>query len=169
MRTVYVPKDNLHTFVIPAGVPDDLYNYYAVEVDDVFVMPPYGVYDVASGKFVTDPSLQVSAARASINDRINAWRDYQRENSYVEYNGHKYDCDAQARYNLLGVITAGVMPLGFWTTYDNEDVAADLTDVQNIYKEVVALGGRIHERQRVMKEEVAALSDEALLNYQVGW
>ena len=61
------------------------------------------------------------------------------------------------------------MPLGFWTTYDNEDVAADLTDVQNIYKEVVALGGRIHERQRVMKEEVAALSDEALLSYQVGW
>lgn len=169
MQTVYVPKTNLFVFVAPPGPPTDIDNYYAAEVDDVFVLPPFYKYNVTTGKFELDPAQRDTVVRDNANALINAWRDYQREHSFVEYNGKRFDANQQARENLLGIINTGIMSLPFWTSYDNEDVPVTMEDIKGIYGEIVLLGGRIHERQRVMKEEVAALSDEALLNYQVGW
>lgn len=169
MQTVYVPKSNLYTFVAPPGPPTDIDNYYAVEVPDVFVLPRFHKYNVASGKFEMDAAQQETVIRDGMNVQINAWRDYQREHSFVEYNGKRFDANQQARENLLGIINTGSLPLPFWTSYDNEDVPVTMDDIKGIYLAVVQLGGRIHERQRVMKEEVATLPIDQVPMYAIGW
>ena len=100
---------------------------------------------------------------------INQWRDRERESGFVEYKGKRYDRDSLARDNILGVLTAGVMPVPFWTTYDNEDEPSTLEDLQQIYGLIIEAGGQIHARQRQMKSEVAALTCAAISNYVVGW
>jgi len=100
---------------------------------------------------------------------INQWRDRERESGFVEYKGKRYDRDSTARDNILGVLTSGVMPVPFWTTYDNEDEPATLDDLKQIYNLIIEAGGAIHFRQRQMKNEVASLTGAALANYVVGW
>lgn len=108
-------------------------------------------------------------ARQIKYDEINQWRDNERESGFVEYKGKRYDRNSLARDNLISVLTTGVMPVPFWTTYDNEDEPATLDDLRQIYNLIVEAGGAIHYRQRQMKNEVANLSGAALVNYQVGW
>lgn len=68
-----------------------------------------------------------------------------------------------------------MLPPGFfWTDADNHDV--ELTTEQLVQlagamtQVMVAEGFRIHERQRQMKEEVAALQRlEDIRTYPVGW
>lgn len=102
-------------------------------------------------------------------EEINQWRDNERESGFVEYKGKRYDRDSTARDNILGVLTSGVMPVPFWTTYDNEDEPATLDDLKQIYNLIIEAGGAIHFRQRQMKNEVASLTGAALANYVVGW
>lgn len=121
----------------------------------------------------------LSTAREVKKQEINAWRDRQENGSVIfEFNGHAWDGGkaSQSRLSLvIAAAQAGTLPPGFfWTDADNRDV--ELTTEQLVQlagamtQAMVVEGFRIHERQRQMKEEVAALDTlEAIRSYPVGW
>ncbi|EHZ3910418.1 DUF4376 domain-containing protein [Salmonella enterica] len=137
--------------------------------------------DLVAGKygsvtpFTVTPEM-LAGAKEQKHAEINAWRDAQ-ENGRVscEYNGNRYDADKESKYRLDNVIEAGGLPDGVkWTDADNRDVDLSLDDLKALQKIMVMTmavqGGKIHERQRQMKEEVDALTDyNAIQNYITGW
>ncbi|EDJ0648150.1 DUF4376 domain-containing protein [Salmonella enterica] len=137
--------------------------------------------DLIAGKygpvtpFMVTPEM-LAEAKAQKHAEINAWRDAQ-ENGRVscEYNGNRYDADKESKYRLDNVIEAGGLPDGVkWTDADNRDVDLSPDDLKALQKIMVMTmavqGGKIHERQRQMKEEVDALTDyNAIQNYITGW
>ena len=128
--------------------------------------------------FTVTPDM-LAAAREVKKQEINAWRDRQENRSVIfGFNGHAWDGGKASQSRLSPVIAAaqaGMLPPGFfWTDADNHDV--ELTTEQLVQlagamtQVMVAEGFRIHERQRQMKEEVAALDTlEAIRSYPVGW
>ncbi|EHX3343569.1 DUF4376 domain-containing protein [Salmonella enterica] len=137
--------------------------------------------DLVAGKygpvtpFTVTPEM-LAEAKVLKHAEINAWRDAQ-ENGRVscEYNGNRYDADKESKYRLDNVIEAGGLPDGVkWTDADNRDVDLSLDDLKALQKIMVMTmavqGGKIHERQRQMKEEVDGLTDyKAIQNYITGW
>lgn len=137
--------------------------------------------DLVAGKygpvtpFTVTPEM-LAEAKVLKHAEINAWRDAQ-ENGRVscEYNGNRYDADKESKYRLDNVIEAGGLPDGVkWTDADNRDIDLSLDDLKALQKIMVMTmavqGGKIHERQRQMKEEVDALTDyKAIQNYITGW
>ncbi|HAF1608639.1 TPA: DUF4376 domain-containing protein [Salmonella enterica] len=137
--------------------------------------------DLKAGKygpvtpFTVTPEM-IQAAKDAKHAEINAWRDTQ-ENGRITctYNGNTYDADKQSKYRIDDVIDAGGLPDGVkWTDASNNDIALSLNDLKALQKIMVVSmavqGGKIHERQRRMKEEVDKLTDyRAIQNYTVGW
>ena len=166
MRTIYLFRNGQGYQEYPVPTYDQMPNFIPVEVEDDFDIDAH-TYDMANGVFVIkDQDPEVLAQKIA---QINQWRDRERESGFVEYNGKRYDRDSTARDNILGVLMSGVMPVPFWTTYDNEDEPATLDDLKQIYNLIIEAGGAIHFRQRQMKNEVASLTGAALANYVVGW
>ncbi|EDZ5934414.1 DUF4376 domain-containing protein [Salmonella enterica] len=137
--------------------------------------------DLVAGKyglvtpFTVTPEM-LAEAKVLKHAEINAWRNAQ-ENGRIscEYNGNRYDADKESKYRLDNVIEAGGLPDGVkWTDADNRDVDLSLDDLKALQKIMVMTmavqGGKIHERQRQMKEEVDGLTDyKAIQNYITGW
>ncbi|EBQ4755635.1 DUF4376 domain-containing protein [Salmonella enterica subsp. diarizonae] len=118
----------------------------------------------------------LAAAKSAKHAEINMWRDNQEDGRITcIYNGNTYDADKESKYRIDNVIEAGGLPDGVkWTDSNNNDIALSLSDLKALQKiMVVAMavqGGKIHERQRQMKEEVDKLDDyKAVQNYVVGW
>ncbi|EDC7632974.1 DUF4376 domain-containing protein [Salmonella enterica subsp. enterica serovar Litchfield] len=158
-----------------------LYLPYTVAAHDPMDYGRQLYADLIAGKygpvtpFMVTPEM-LAEAKAQKHAEINAWRDAQ-ENGRVscEYNGNRYDADKESKYRLDNVIEAGGLPDGVkWTDADNRDVDLSLDDLKALQKIMVMTmavqGGKIHERQRQMKEEVDALTDyNAIQNYITGW
>ncbi|ECN6752574.1 DUF4376 domain-containing protein [Salmonella enterica subsp. enterica serovar Newport] len=140
--------------------------------------------DLKAGKygpvtpFTVTPEM-VTAAKAAKHDEISAWRNTQENGSIIfALNGHRWDCGKASQTRLAPVVAvakSGALPPGFfWTDADNIDVpmtADELTTLEAAMQQNMVLQGfKIHERQRVMKEEVDKLTDyKAIQTYTVGW
>jgi hypothetical protein len=106
---------------------------------------------------------------AAKHAQINAWRD-QQELTTVAHNGYRWDADPTSRARIESVLLAGAMPLDYWTDADNVDRPMTLEQLRALYAAIVQQGGRIHDRQRQMKAEVAALTTiDAVQAYPIGW
>ncbi|EIK6740037.1 DUF4376 domain-containing protein [Salmonella enterica] len=140
--------------------------------------------DLKAGKygpvtpFTVTPEM-LTAAKQAKHAEINAWRDAQ-ENGNILFtlNDHKWDCGKASQTRLAPVVAvakSGALPPGFfWTDADNIDVpmtADELTALEAAMQQNMVLQGfKIHERQRVMKEQVDNLTDyKAIQGYVVGW
>ncbi|ECJ2403523.1 DUF4376 domain-containing protein [Salmonella enterica] len=140
--------------------------------------------DLKAGKygpvtpFTVTPEM-LTAAKQAKHAEINAWRDAQ-ENGNILFtlNGHRWDCGKASQTRLAPVVAvakSGALPPGFfWTDADNIDVpmtADELTVLEAaMQRSMVLQGFKIHERQRVMKEQVDNLTDyKAIQGYVVGW
>ncbi|EIW3592827.1 DUF4376 domain-containing protein [Salmonella enterica] len=128
--------------------------------------------------FTVTPEM-LTAAKQAKHAEINAWRDAQ-ENGNILFtlNDHKWDCGKASQTRLAPVVAvakSGALPPGFfWTDADNIDVpmtADELTALEAAMQQNMVLQGfKIHERQRVMKEQVDNLTDyKAIQGYVVGW
>lgn len=121
---------------------------------------------------VDDPDYQPPRLADYVGTKhvdINTWRD-QQEQDPVEHGGHRWDADPTSRARIESVLLAGAMPLDYWTDADNVDRPMTLEQLRALYAAIVQQGGRIHDRQRQMKTEVAALTTiEAVQAYPVGW
>ncbi len=140
--------------------------------------------DLKAGKYGTVTPFTVTpemltAAKDKKHAEINAWRDAQESGNYpFELNGHRWDC-SKASQDRLAPVTAvarqGALPSGFfWTDADNEDIpmtADELISLEAAMQQnMVAVGWKIHERQRQMKEEVDKLTDyRSVQNYVIDW
>ncbi|EBA9761389.1 DUF4376 domain-containing protein [Salmonella enterica] len=158
-----------------------LYLPYTATAND---SAPYGqqLYaDLVAGKYgavtpFTVTPERLAAEKQKKRDEINAWRDVQ-ENGRVTciYSGKSYDVDKESKYRIDNVIEAGGLPDGVkWTDANNNDVSLSLSDLKALQKiMVVAMavqGGKIHERQRQMKDDIETMTDyKDVQNYIVGW
>ncbi|ELQ7075231.1 DUF4376 domain-containing protein [Salmonella enterica] len=123
--------------------------------------------------------MTLEKARRVKRDAINNWRDNQEDGSAVfEWNGHKWDASKASQERLASILVltrTADLPAGFyWTDADNNDVSVTPDDLVSISESMtatmVALGWKIHERQRDMKKEVDELVRvNDILNYPVGW
>lgn len=130
------------------------------------------------GENVVDLMTPEKARRMKRNE-INRWRDNQEDgNTTFEWNGHKWDASKASQERLSSILAlsdTASLPDGFyWTDADNNDVSVTRDDLSainaNMTATMVALGWKIHERQREMKKEIDELSRvNDILNYSVGW
>ncbi|PUF36867.1 hypothetical protein DAX92_13080 [Salmonella enterica subsp. enterica] len=140
--------------------------------------------DLKAGKygpvapFTVTPEM-LTAAKQAKHAEINNWRDTQ-ENGNILFtlNGHRWDCGKASQTRLAPVVAvakSGALPPDFfWTDADNIDVpmtADELTVLEAaMQRSMVLQGFKIHERQRVMKEQVDNITDyKAIQGYVVGW
>ncbi|EQA4952284.1 DUF4376 domain-containing protein [Salmonella enterica subsp. diarizonae serovar 48:i:z] len=140
--------------------------------------------DLKAGKYgpitpftVTPEMIQV--AKDAKHAEINAWRDAQESGSIIfTLNGHKWDCGKASQTRLAPVVAvakSSALPPGFfWTDADNIDVPMTTDELAALeaamQQNMVLQGFKIHERQRVMKEQVDNLTDyKAIQGYVVGW
>ena len=119
---------------------------------------------------------------AAINTKIaeiERWRDNEENANIVfDWNGHRWDGGKQSKERLSPVTVlarANALPDGFfWTDADNHDVGLsndELVELEStMTQQMVLRGFRIHERQRLMKGEVAQLKTlDDIQRYSVGW
>ncbi|HHD6426544.1 TPA: DUF4376 domain-containing protein [Escherichia coli] len=126
---------------------------------------------------VTPEHLEV--ARAAKHAEIITWRDMQEKGNVIfELDDHRWDAGKASQERLAPVVSvarAGALPEGFfWTDADNHDIPVDAAFLARLEagmtQAMVLQGFRIHERQRQMKEEIAAMTDmKAIRAYTVGW
>ncbi|EJQ3200171.1 DUF4376 domain-containing protein [Salmonella enterica] len=140
--------------------------------------------DLKAGKYGTVTPFTVTpemltAAKQTKHAEINNWRDTQENGSIIfTLNGHRWDCGKASQTRLAPVVAvakSGALPPDFfWTDADNIDVpmtADELTALEVAMQQNMVLQGfKIHERQRVMKEQVDNLTDyKAIQNYVADW
>ena len=80
----------------------------------------------------------------------------------VEYGGHLYDYDSQARDRIAAAIIAldvqGDGAKISWTTADNEDAVVTAQDLRMIIAAVAARSNKLHTAYRAAKAQVEAAS-----------
>ncbi|HBM0096111.1 TPA: DUF4376 domain-containing protein [Salmonella enterica subsp. enterica serovar Blitta] len=123
--------------------------------------------------------LTLDEARQQKSREIDDWRDQEESGSVTfNWNGRSWDAGKSSQDRLAPVLAAakaGQLPPGFfWTDANNEDVTMTVDDLTAISagmaQAMVAQGFKIHERQRRMKKEIAALNRVSdVLSYVVGW
>ncbi|HEE9876007.1 TPA: DUF4376 domain-containing protein [Citrobacter braakii] len=128
--------------------------------------------------YVVTPDI-INTVRQMKHDEISRWRDIQENDNIIfEFDGHRWDGGKASQERLAPVVAAakaGMLPEGFfWTDADNHDIPVNVDFLQQLdaamVQAMVIQGFKIHERQRHMKEEVAALSDiHAINNYRISW
>lgn len=140
--------------------------------------------DIDAGKYgevapfvITDGML--NGMRRQKQEEISRWRDRQESGNIIfDLDGHRWDGGKASQERLAPVVAAagaGMLPEGFfWTDADNHDIPVNAVFLQQLeasmMQAMVIQGFKIHERQRQMKEEVAALTEiDAILAYPVGW
>lgn len=127
------------------------------------------------GQWVTD----IADARAMKTAEINAWRDGQEAGrTLFSWKARQWDASRASIERLEPVLMAaraGALPPGFfWTDAANEDLPVTVDDLAaleaGMMQALVTHGFKIHQRQRQMKTELAAMTDtDAVLSYQPGW
>lgn len=92
----------------------------------------------------------------------------QRDNAEVEpveYGGHLYDYDSQARDRISAAIiwldAQGDGAKISWTTADNEDVVVTAQDLRMIIASVAARNNKLHTAYRTAKKQVEAAQSKA--------
>lgn len=165
MITAYFNKRKPHEYQL-FPIPENPDEYAEIHVDAPEQLLGM-MWDGAIMSLI--PSLTLTHAANTKHTQINQWRD-QQEQAPVEHAGHCWDADPSSRARIESVLLAGAMPLDYWTDADNVDRLMTLEQLRGLYAAIVQQGGRIHDRQRQMKAEVAALNTiEAVQAYQIGW
>ncbi|EKB5298769.1 DUF4376 domain-containing protein [Salmonella enterica] len=173
MINALIHFEGFDDFVPFTASPDDTEGHG----QEIFAELKAGKYGPVAPFTVTPEML--TAAKQAKHAEINAWRDAQENGNIIfTLNDHKWDCGKASQTRLAPVVAvakSGALPPGFfWTDADNIDVpmtADELTALEAAMQQNMVLQGfKIHERQRVMKEQVDNLTDyKAIQGYIVGW
>ncbi|MBC6503384.1 DUF4376 domain-containing protein [Citrobacter freundii] len=128
--------------------------------------------------YVVTPDI-INTVRQMKHDEISRWRDIQENDNIIfEFDGHRWDGGKASQERLAPVVAAakaGMLPEGFfWTDADNHDIQVNVDFLLQLeaamVQAMVIQGFKIHERQRQMKAEVAALqTPEEISEYSIGW
>lgn len=85
----------------------------------------------------------------------------------MEYSGHLYDYDSQARDRIAAAIIAldvqGANASIVWTTADNQDVKVTANDLRMIIAAVAARSNKLHTAYRAAKAQVERCATAAEL------
>lgn len=134
---------------------------YLGEIKEGFTLvEPTGKYDVnfVDGKWVTDRAGKLRELKDKINEAKNKLY-------IIEYNGNNYQTDEISinRMNETYVLVDSF----FWRDADNKKVLLTNQDLDNIISIKVNSRQRLIDRQFEIEEEIANLTDEEVVNFEI--
>ena len=156
MKT-YSYKDNIY---------NNLYDLSeAMGQDGTFIPRTISDTDLEQlGVVVTEAEEPIENIRARKIRELKCQRDAA-EVEPIEYVGHLYDYDSQARDRIAAAIIAldvqGEGASISWTTADNDDVVVTVQDLRAIVAAVAVRSNRLHIAYRTAKAQVEAAQSKA--------
>ncbi|EMR0736729.1 DUF4376 domain-containing protein [Citrobacter braakii] len=157
---------------------------YTATPDDTAPTGQHIWQELQSGKwgeiapFTETPEI-LETARTAKRQEIEAWRTEQEAQPHTfEWNDHTWNGGADSMARLAPVAMAakvsGARAMLGWSDVSNNSVSLTMKQLKELAgamaQAMVTEGSRIHERQRQMKDEVAALQTlEDIRAYRVGW
>ena len=151
----------MKTYTYKANSYDNLYDLAEVLAHDgTFIPRTISDADLKElGVVVAEAEEPIEIIRARKIIELKRQRDAA-EVEPVEYGGHLYDYDSQARDRIAAAIIAlDVQREGAkisWTTADNEDAVVTAQDLRMIIASVAARSNSLHIAYRTAKAQVAA-------------
>ena len=151
----------MKTYTYKANSYDNLYDLAeALAHDGTFIPRTISDTDLEQlGVVVTEAEEPIENIRARKIMELKRQRDVA-EVEPVEYSGHLYDYDSQARDRIAAAIIAldvqGEGAKISWTTADNEDAVVTAQDLRMIIASVAARSNSLHIAYRTAKAQVAA-------------
>lgn len=151
----------MKTYTYKANSYDNLYDLSeALAHDGTFIPRTISDTDLEElGVAVAEAEEPIENIRARKIMELKRQRDVA-EVEPVEYSGHLYDYDSQARDRIAAAIIAlDVQGDGAkinWTTADNEDAVVTAQDLRMIIASVAARSNALHVAYRAAKAQVAA-------------
>lgn len=151
----------MKTYTYKANSYDNLYDLAEVLAHDgTFIPRTISDADLKElGVVVAEAEEPIEIIRARKIIELKRQRDAA-EVEPVEYGGHLYDYDSQARDRIAAAIIAldvqGEGAKISWTTADNEDAVVTAQDLRMIIASVAARSNSLHIAYRTAKAQVAA-------------
>ena len=151
----------MKTYTYKANSYDNLYDLAEVLAHDgTFIPRTISDADLKElGVVVAEAEEPIEIIRARKIIELKRQRDVA-EVEPVEYGGHLYDYDSQARDRIAAAIIAldvqGEGAKISWTTADNEDAVVTAQDLRMIIASVAARSNSLHIAYRTAKAQVAA-------------
>lgn len=151
----------MKTYTYKANSYDNLYDLAeALAHDGTFIPRTISDTDLEQlGVVVAEEEEPIENIRARKIIELKRQRDAA-EVEPVEYSGHLYDYDSQARDRIAAAIIAldvqGDGAKISWTTADNEDAVVTAQDLRMIIASVAARSNKLHTAYRTAKAQVEA-------------
>ena len=151
----------MKTYTYKAKRYDNLYDLSeALGADGVFIPRTISDTDLKElGVAVVEAEEPIANIRARKIVELKRQRD-SKEVEPIEYNGHLYDYDSQARDRISAAIiwldAQGDDAKIRWTTADNEDTVVTAHDLRMIIACAAARNNKLHTAYRTAKEQVEA-------------
>lgn len=114
--------------------------------------------------------IELQDAKIQLTRWINEYRDHILEDCFI-YDGHRWDCDKQARSNLMGVVTfvnvGGTLPPDFvWRDYDNNFVPMSSAQLLEMFFSAAAFTTACYQASWTHKATMNGLTlTEDVLSY----
>lgn len=156
----------MKTYTYKAKHYDNLYDLSeALGVDGVFIPRTISDTDLKElGVDVVETEEPIANIRARKIMELKRQRDAA-EVEPIEYDGHLYDYDSQARDRISAAIiwldAQGDGAKISWTTADNEDAVVTAQDLRTIIAAVAARSNALHTAYRAAKAQVEAAQSKA--------
>ena len=156
----------MKTYTYKAKHYDNFYDLSeALGADGVFIPRTISDTDLKEfGVAVVEAEEPIANIRARKIVELKRQRD-SKEVEPIEYNGHLYDYDSQARDRISAAIiwldAQGDGAKISWTTADNEDAAVTAHDLRMIIACAAARNNKLHTAYRTAKEQVEAAQSKA--------
>ena len=153
----------MKTYTYKANSYDNLYDLAeALAHDGTFIPRTISDTDLEQlGVAVAEAEEPIENIRARKIMELKRQRDAA-EVEPVEYGGHLYDYDSQARDRIAAAIIAldvqGDGAKISWTTADNEDAVVTAKDLRMIIASVAARSNKLHTAYRTAKAKIEAAS-----------
>lgn len=117
-------------------------------------------------------TLPDAELRRAMANQVNAIRARKLQEP-IEYDGRRYDLDAQSVANLtakVSAIGAGI-PIGVtvWRDADNEDIEHSEESLVGLAAVVIARNQAIYTASFVIKKAITEAQDPSTVNLQAGW
>ena len=151
----------MKTYTYKAKRYDNLYDLSeALGADGVFIPRTISDTDLKElGVAVVEAEEPIANIRARKIVELKRQRD-SKEVEPIEYNGHLYDYDSQARDRISAAIiwldAQGDGAKISWTTADNDDVVVTVQDLRAIVAAVAVRSNLLHIAYRTAKAQVEA-------------
>lgn len=141
--------------------------YYKTNKDELFFEPTteviekYELIEITETEFnqLLNPEKSLDEVKALKISEINIWKTQQESSTTATVTAleNQWDADPTSRAKLDSYLSVSYVP-SYWTDSNNVDQVVTLEDMQAIQIAILEWLFTIHDKQRTMKADIAALT-----------